>query len=151
MKKGLLPILGRVPMKEQKQDRLSVPEELREESWNFSTSGIHLQETNGLRKQLLWEVERETTHSMLTGIASTYLKGAHRLLCQYIQLLPSTAGISFAHTAAPALYKLSVFSKFTFPVHMRSIRHVSVLKSGEKIKVGLWNRFWYCLIVPYPG
>lgn len=45
MKKGLLPILGRVPVKEQKQDRQSVPEELHEESWNFSTSGIHLRET----------------------------------------------------------------------------------------------------------
>lgn len=31
-------------MKEQKQDRQSVPEELHEESWSFSTSGIHLQE-----------------------------------------------------------------------------------------------------------
>lgn len=32
-------------MKEQKQDKQSVPAELHEESWNFSTSGIHLQET----------------------------------------------------------------------------------------------------------
>lgn len=46
MKKGLLPILGRGLVKEQKQDRQSVPEELHEESWNFSTSGIHLQETD---------------------------------------------------------------------------------------------------------